>query len=383
MKVLLVTRQILDIKDGKVICESALLPTIMKFQKLGDLYICSYRYEGKSAMPVDSPVDISADRVDFLNNESSLKYRYFDRKYNKELLERKIREVDLVVGYVPGTVCDLALDIARKYDKKYLSFVVACIWDSTWNHANWKARLMAPVFFFETKRTILHSDYVWYVTEEFLQQRYPTKGYSLGCTDTSIDELDAACLERRLSKIDQTAHLKLLTVGHLDVGFKGQQYVVKSLAQLPDAEYYMIGGGTGDELKKLAHRFGVSDRIHFLGKMNRREVLKYMDEMDVYLQVSLQEGLPRAVAEAMSRAMPVIGSRTGGIPEMIDDAYVVERKSVNGIVRILQNMTKDDMKEQARRNFNKARDYQPSTVEKKIFSFFNEISSLCTSTCSK
>jgi glycosyltransferase involved in cell wall biosynthesis len=145
----------------------------------------------------------------------------------------------------------------------------------------------------------------------------------------------------------------------------------------------MIGGGTGDELKKLAHRFGVSDRIHFLGKMNRREVLKYMDEMDVYLQVSLQEGLPRAVAEAMSRAMPVIGSRTGGIPEMIDDAYVVERKSVNGIVRILQNMTKDDMKEQARRNFNKARDYQPSTVEKKIFSFFNEISSLCTSTCSK
>ena len=81
--------------------------------------------------------------------------------------------------------------------------------------------------------------------------------------------------------------------------------------------------------------------------------------------------------------MPVIGSRTGGIPEMIDDAYVVERKSVNGIVRILQNMTKDDMKEQARRNFNKARDYKPSTVEKKIFSFFNEISSLCTSTCSK
>ena len=374
MKVLLVTRQMLEKRDGSVFCDSALLPTIRKFQTLGDLYICACQYEGNWAMPIDSQIDISVNQVDFLKNESSLKNRYLDRSHNRQLLDRRVQEADLVIGYVPGTVCDLALDIAKKYGKKYLSFVVACIWDSTWNHASWKARVMAPIFFLETRRTIRHSDYVWYVTEEFLQRRYPTKGYSLGCTDTSIAELDDACLERRLKKIDETEHLKLLTVGHLDVGFKGQQYVIKALPQLPGVDYYMIGGGTGEGLQRLAQRLGVSDRIHFLGKMNRREVLRYMDEMDVYLQVSLQEGLPRAVAEAMSRAMPVIGSQTGGMPEMLDEAYVTRRRSVADIVNILRQLTKDEMKAQARRNFEKARDYQPSTVEKKISAFFNEIS---------
>ena len=371
MKVLLVMRQLLDVRGNDVYCESALLPTLKRFQRLGDLSICAYRYEGQSAMPVDMLVPINKDKVDFLNNEKSLKLRYIDRRYNRETLERRIKDADLVVGYVPGTVCDLALDIAHRMGKKYLSFVVACIWDGTWHHANWKARLMAPIFFVETRRTIRRSDYAWYVTEQFLQQRYPTRGLSLGCTDTSIDELDEGVLERRIARIRQHAGpLKLLTVGHLDVGFKGQQFVIAAMADLPQVEYYMIGAGDGDRLKRLAEQKGVSDRIHFLGKMNRRDVLRVMDDMDVYVQVSLQEGLPRSVAEAMSRAMPVVGSRTGGIPEMIDDAYITRRKSVSDIVRIVGSFSRETLEQEATRNFRQARHYQPSELERKIDDFF-------------
>lgn len=374
MNVLLVMRQIMTIRNGKVYCESALKPTLDRFMRLGNLHICSYQYTGKSAMPVDTLVDISTKKVDFLDNESSLKYRYFCRGHNRRLLESRIKEADLVIGYVPGTVCDLALDIAKKYGKKYLSFLVACIWDGTWYHANWKAKVMAPIFFYETRRTVKKSDYVWYVTEEFLQKRYPTNGISFGCTDTSLENLDESVLVKRLSRINSMeSPLKLLTVGHLDVGFKGQQFVISALPALPFVEYYMIGGGDESRLLHLAQRLNVADRVHFVGKMNRAKVLEFMDTMDVYIQVSLQEGLPRSVAEAMSRAMPVIGSATGGIPEMIEKEYVTRRKSVADIIEIVQHMTKEDMLKQARRNFEKARDYQFANVNNKVNSFFSRI----------
>lgn len=374
MNVLLVMRQILTIREGKVYCESALKPTLDRFKRLGNLSICSYKYTGKSAMPVDTLVDIPTEKVDFLDNESSLKYRYFCRGHNRRLLEERINEADLIIGYVPGTVCDLALNIAKKYKKKYLSFLVACIWDGTWYHANWKAKVMAPIFFYETRRTVKKSDYVWYVTEKFLQKRYPTCGFSFGCTDTSLEDLDEVVLTKRLNNINaMKGPLKLLTVGHLDVGFKGQQFVISALPLLPYVEYYMIGGGDDSRLRQLAQRLGVIERVHFVGKMNRKKVLEFMDDMDIYVQVSLQEGLPRSIAEAMSRAMPVIGSCTGGIPEMIEKEYVTRRKNISDIVEILQNMTKEDMQKQAIRNFEKAREYQFSTIDKKINEFFDKL----------
>jgi len=47
------------------------------------------------------------------------------------------------------------------------------------------------------------------------------------------------------------------------------------------------------------------------------EVAKWLDQLDVYLQPSYQEGLPRATIEALNRGLLVIGSTAGGIPELL------------------------------------------------------------------
>lgn len=135
----------------------------------------------------------------------------------------------------------------------------------------------------------------------------------------------------------------------------------------------MIGAGDGSYLAKLAKELGVSEQVVFLGRKTRDEVLDYMDKTDIYLQPSLQEGLPRSVAEAMSRAMPCIGSKTGGIPEMLDDRFITRRKSVSDIVNIISSMTIENLKEQATKNFNKAKDYQPGEIVKKVDEFFEMI----------
>lgn len=378
MRILLVTKQLLEKRDGKVYCEFALSSTIRRFEMMGELFVCCYNYEGKSCQPVDCLTDLADDHVAFLDNESNLKTRYLKRDRNRDLIEQFVAKVDLVIGYIPATVGDLALTIAHRHHKKYMSFLVACIWDGMWHHRNWKARAMAPIFFYETKRTVLHSDYVWYVTEQFLQRRYPTRGLSLGCTDTNIDPLSDATLQARRQRIEtQGKKVRLLTVGHLDVGFKGQQFVIEAMPALLekglDVEYYMIGEGEGTHLRQLARHCGVAECAFFLGRKSRQEVLQWMDDTDIYIQPSLQEGLPRAVAEAMSRAMPVVVSNTGGMPEMVEPEFITRRKSVEDIVRVVASFDQEKMLGQARRNFEKAADYQPFVVDEKLKAFFAQI----------
>lgn len=385
MKILLVTKQPFIKKGEKVYCSFAVSSTLKHFERNGELYICPHEFNGKASQPIDVLTDIPGERVEFLLNESSIKRRYIDRSYNRNVLDKWVQKVDLVIGYNPATVGDLALEYAKKHGKAYMSFLVSCIWDGTWHHKNWKARIMAPVFLRETKRTVLNSDYVWYVTEKFLQERYPTNGFSLGYTDTNIAPAQESTLEARLKKIDSLEKgyrgglrkLSLLTVGHLDVGFKGQKYVIKALPKLNEegvmCTFYMIGAGDGTYLERLARDYGVSKQVVFLGRKTREEVLEYMDSCDVYLQPSLQEGLPRSVAEAMSRAMPCVGSRTGGIPEMLDDRYITERKSVDDIAEIISGLSKESMKEQAIRNFNKAKDYEPQEIVRKVDELFAKI----------
>lgn len=385
MKILLVTKQPFIKKEGKVYCSFAISSTLKHFERNGELYICPHEFNGKSSQPLDVLTDIPGDRVEFLLNESSIKRRYLDRSYNRKVLDEWVQKVDLVIGYNPATVGDLALEYAHKYGKAYMSFLVSCIWDGTWHHRNWKARIMAPVFFRETKRTVLNSDYVWYVTEKFLQERYPTRGISLGYTDTNIGTAEESTLQERLKKIDQIpcdqnghpTELSLLTVGHLDVGFKGQTFVIQALPKLKqlgiNCTFYMIGAGDATYLERQAQELRVAEQVVTLGRKTREEVLAYMDETDIYLQPSLQEGLPRSVAEAMSRAMPCVGSHTGGIPEMLDDKYITRRKSVDDIVKILSELDKEKLKEQAKKNFNKAKDYQPEEIIKKVDEFFDMI----------
>lgn len=70
---------------------------------------------------------------------------------------------------------------------------------------------------------------------------------------------------------------------------------------------------------------GVADRVVFKGQMKHQQVLEWIDSLDIYIQPSMQEGLPRALIEAMSRACPAIGSSTGGIPELLpSDAILKE-----------------------------------------------------------
>jgi glycosyltransferase involved in cell wall biosynthesis len=73
------------------------------------------------------------------------------------------------------------------------------------------------------------------------------------------------------------------------------------------------------DLKKQVKKLGMNHRVQFIGPQPQSELAIWMAKASVFALPSMSEGLPRVIIEAMATGTPVIGSRVGGIPELIED----------------------------------------------------------------
>ena len=111
------------------------------------------------------------------------------------------------------------------------------------------------------------------------------------------------------------------TVGRL-TPIKGHRFLIDAargvLAEHPDTVFILIGDGESAEaLRSLATRLGVSGNIRFLGW--RPDVAEIISVVDIFVFPSLNEGMGRAVVEAMALGKPVVASRVGGIIDIVRD----------------------------------------------------------------
>ena len=117
--------------------------------------------------------------------------------------------------------------------------------------------------------------------------------------------------------------LKVLFMGRL-TRIKGTDLLIRAAAELPEADITISGdGGSRDLLTELANSLAVPAR--FTGHVDRAGKRQLMEECDVVVVPSVlldegrSEGLPVACLEAMAAGKPVVGSRSGGLTELIVD----------------------------------------------------------------
>ena len=60
-----------------------------------------------------------------------------------------------------------------------------------------------------------------------------------------------------------------------------------------------------------------------------KEVMAWLDGIDIYLQPRMAEGLPRSLIGAMSRGCPFVGSRCGGITGLLEEECLIEPGNTN------------------------------------------------------
>lgn len=323
---------------------------------------------------------ISTEKIDVVllpNTTASLR-TYLSprirRKFKRTILE-ELRPGRAVVIRAPSGSGTIAADYCHAHGIPYLAEAVGCPWDSLWNHSL-KGKILAPRMWKQFCRTMRNADYAVYVTSRFLQRRYPTKGKSAAISDVELLPADEAVLEKRLLKIrNHSGKIKLATAAAVNVAYKGQQYVIKALAQLKAKgnscfEYHLAGGGDPSALRDLAEQLGVAEQVVFEGSLPHDAMFSWLDDMDIYIQPSLTEALPRAVVEAMSRGLPALGTRTGGIPELLGEGCFFPRKDTIAIAKLLQQLTPEQMASMAKKNFEHARRFRKDLLEKKRYALF-------------
>lgn len=323
----------------------------------------------------------STERVKFVSvpNFKTLK-TYHKKRIAKSIIDKEVEKSDALIAR-NSSIADLAINSAKKYRKPYLIEMVSCPWDSYWNHSR-KGKLMAPYKYFSTKNKVKEAPYVIYVTNEFLQNRYPTKGKNTNCSNVSLTEFDEVVIENRINKIKSIKKEEKIIIGTtaaVNVKYKGQQYIIQALGELKNKgitkfEYHLVGAGDHTYLSDVAKKNGVENQVKFLGTMPHDEVFQWLETIDIYTQPSKQEGLPRGLIEAMSRGLPAFGAKTAGIPELLSSDFIFEHgtNSIDEICKILLSFDKKTMLEQADKNYQESKKYDKKIIEERRTKFLNE-----------
>ncbi len=302
-------------------------------------------------------------------------------KYAKKIIEKTIKETDYVVFRLQSSIAYFGLKYAKKYNKPYIIESVGCPFDSYWNHSLF-GKIVAPFSYLSNKKAIKEGKYIYYVTSEFLQKRYPTKGISVSCSNVVLPNTDDSVLENRLNKIKNMKNRSIVlgTAAAIDVRYKGQEYVIKAIAQLNkegyDFVYKLAGGFTGQKndtyLADLIKKYKVEDKVIFMGSLSADKMNEYYDSLDIYIQPSKQEGLPRAVIEAMSRACPCIGTNIAGIPELIRHDLLFPKGNYKSVVKILKYILCCDLSEISKENFEKSKQYEIVKLTERRNDFYDK-----------
>ena len=103
---------------------------------------------------------------------------------------------------------------------------------------------------------------------------------------------------------------------------KGHRYLIEAVARLlpsfPHLHVMLVGSGElQDELTALGRQLGLGDCLHMLG--HRGDVEACLAAMDIFVLPSLNEGMGRALVEAMAAGLPVVATRVGGVPAIVQD----------------------------------------------------------------
>lgn len=377
MKVIYSTGTVVQF-DGKHYYNNAVQSTYKRYLVLGDEVnvICHVKEVDKGSNDMIDEGHVSFTFVNKVNSFNNIINNTL--KNNRDIIKEAVRNADFCVAHVPCRNSYLVIKYAKMFCKPYITVVVGCPWDSLWNY-DWRGKILAPIEYCKLKAVQCESLYSIYVTNKFLQQRYPTKGKSIGCSNVNMHTGVDGVLEKRIEGIklkNKNNVLKIGTAAALDVPYKGQAYVIKAIAKLKkmglNYEYHLIGGGTGNKLKETASRFDVSDRVFIHGSIPHDQVADFLDSIDIYVQPSKQEGLPRATIEAMSRGCLCMGSNIAGIPELLDDKYLFEKGNVSEIVEVIKNITVKDLMDQASRNFNLAKEYDCDVLNERRRKFLED-----------
>lgn len=153
-------------------------------------------------------------------------------------------------------------------------------------------------------------------------------------------------VEKYIQKPQGQGKGKILCVGSL-IERKGVGLLLKALAKT-NCEYSLYLAGAGpekDNLRTQAEDLQISDKVHFLGQLNREELLKHYAESDLFVLPTREDCFALVILEAICAGLPIVCSRyADGAYDLIEEGkngYIIdpynEEKFAACIEKLLEN----------------------------------------------
>ena len=333
---------------------------------------------------VNTPVKLSlasGKGIDFIffKSISSVSSYFGLRKKYKKKIENILEKHDRVIVRVPSEFGMMTASLAKTLNKKYLVEVVGCAWDVMLYYGGWKSKVYAPFFYWKMRKSVREATYVIYVTTTFLQSRYPSSlAKTIALCDADVDKVEENIIIQRLMKIENKPQKIIFgTMTNLNLEYKGIDIAIRVLGNISNQnfEYRIMGGGESIKYREYAQRYGIASKIIFEGiGSGKKNINQWLDTIDIYLQPSRVEGLPRAVIEAMSRGCPVLASDIGGIPELLNNKMLFNPHKDYEFKNIINMLLKNNksMKKEALTNYLKAKKFENILLDKERENFLRQ-----------
>ena len=240
----------------------------------------------------------------------------------------------------------------------------------------------------KTKRMCMRANGVSYVTEYILQKEYPcmaikypnNKNYFTG-SYSSIDLSDEMFYRQKWNKNNKPKFFNIIHTGYMDSYRKGQDVVINVLKILSDKGYdvrltFVGDGEKRKEFEKLVCQYKLNDKVEFTGLVSDKStVIKYLRRSHFMVFPTQSEGLPRTLIEAMAQGLVCLSSPVDGIPELLDDEFLIDYNDINGyankLVELIENWDKCCI--ESEKNYTKSLKYSYKNLCVKRKNFYSKI----------
>jgi glycosyltransferase involved in cell wall biosynthesis len=351
------------------------------------------------------PIDVPRDNVKRADGPGVNFYDLPDyhgpRGYLRNLPELKrrtrlaINACDMSILRLPGLVSRLAWAELQRLRRPYAVEVVGDPWDAL-GPSTWPGPLR-PIFRLiatqNQKQICAGAVAIHYLTQRALQQRYPPSpdAYVAAYSDALLESafappnILAARTARIAARSDDRARsanpFRVGLIGSLAQLYKGPDVLLRAgeicLRRGINLELCFAGNGVQLEpMQSLARELGISDRALFLGHLPfGQAVADFVDSLDLLVMPSRAEGLPGAMLEAMARGCPCLGSRVGGIPELLAEEDLLPIGDPQALAHRMIQVARDPglLHRMSARNLERAWKFHPGAMKKARREFYNSV----------
>jgi len=263
-------------------------------------------------------------------------------------LYRQISAASIVLIRFPGNIASLALLLCLLSGKRFSVEVVADPADYFSASAS-KHPLRSIAGFvhrWTTRIAAQRAVTVRYVTRDYLQRRYPGQRPDSMSGFSDVYLQDALFQTSGARTAASNRHLRLINTAMMHNHSKGHLVLLEAMAELRrrgvDFHLTLIGDGTlRGEFETQAAKLGLAESVRFLGLVDADSVAAHIAQHDLFVLPSYQEGMPRAMLEAMAAGTPVIASNVGGISEVLGETSMVSPGDVIALATRIETLARD------------------------------------------